>query len=168
MEWTDVYYRNMARLLSKRTWLYTEMIVDKTLVYKDKDGQNLDPWLYFSPVQHPVVLQLGGNNSSEMFSAVKLAASYGYDEINLNCGCPSPRVSGKGCFGAALMKDPQAVRDLITRMEEASPVPVTIKCRLGVDDNDSYVSPHLPSCPFALSLGAKEVTLQEESQERQG
>ena len=83
MEWTDVYYRNLARLLSKRTWLYTEMIVDKTLVYKDKEGQSLDPWLYFAQAQHPVVLQLGGNNASEMFEAVKLASSYGYGTHSL-------------------------------------------------------------------------------------
>ena len=88
MEWTDVYYRNLARLMTKRTWLYTEMIVDKTLIYKDKEGHSLDNFLYFPEAQHPVVLQLGGNGPSDLGAAVKLANAYGYDEINLNCGCP--------------------------------------------------------------------------------
>jgi tRNA-dihydrouridine synthase A len=138
MEWTDVYYRTLARLMTKRTWLYTEMIVDKTLIYKDKGGYSLDKYLYFPEAQHPVVLQLGGNGPSDLAAAVKLANVYGYDEINLNCGCPSPRVSGKGCFGAALMKEPPTVRNIVNSMETESPVPVTVKCRLGVDDNDSY------------------------------
>ena len=135
MDWTDVYYRNLARLMTKRTWLYTEMIVDKTLIHK---SDYLDKFLKFPAAQHPIVLQLGGNKVSELGDAVKLAASYGYDEINLNCGCPSPRVSGKGCFGAALMKEPPTVRSIVNEMKEFSPVPVTIKCRLGVDDNDTY------------------------------
>ena len=88
MEWTDVYYRNLARLMTKRTWLYTEMIVDKTLIYKNKEGYSLDRYLYFPEPQHPVVLQLGGNDASLMGQAVDLSAPYGYDEINLNCGCP--------------------------------------------------------------------------------
>ncbi|WZN63322.1 tRNA-dihydrouridine synthase [Chloropicon roscoffensis] len=138
MEWTDVYYRNLARLLSRRTWLYTEMIVDKTLIYKEKEGKSLDRYLHFPEPQHPVVLQLGGNSPPQLEAAVKLALSYEYDEINLNCGCPSPRVSGKGCFGAALMKDPPSVRAIVEGMSRSSPVPVTIKCRLGVDDNDTY------------------------------
>ena len=138
MEWTDVHYRTLARMLSKRTWLYTEMIVDKTLIHKNKDGESLDKYLHFPGAQHPVVLQLGGNSAGELEAAVKLATSYDYDEINLNCGCPSPRVSGKGCFGAALMNDPSAVRGIVEGMSRSSPVPVTIKCRLGVDDNDTY------------------------------
>ena len=116
MEWTDVYYRNLARLLSRRTWLYTEMIVDKTLIYKEKEGKSLDRYLHFPEPQHPVVLQLGGNSPPQLEAAVKLALSYEYDEINLNCGCPSPRVSGKGCFGAALMKDPPSVRAIVEGM----------------------------------------------------
>ncbi|QDZ18882.1 tRNA-dihydrouridine synthase [Chloropicon primus] len=138
MEWTDVHYRTLARLMTRRTLLYTEMIVDKTLVFQDKAGNSLDRYLHFPELQHPVVLQLGGNKASELEAAVNLAVAYGYDEINLNCGCPSPRVSGKGCFGAALMKEPSTVREIVESMARASPVPVTVKCRLGVDDNDTY------------------------------
>ena len=118
------------------------MIVDKTLIFKHRDGHSLDPFLAYPAAQHPVVLQLGGNAPAELAEAVRLAGPYAYDEINLNCGCPSPRVSGKGCFGAALMKDPPSVRALVGAMREASMVttgaPVTVKCRLGVDDQDSY------------------------------
>ena len=86
MDWTDVYYRNLARMLTKHTWLYTEMIVDKTLIHKEAFG--VDRYLKFPELQHPVVLQLGGNNPKELGKAVRIASSYGYDEINLNCGCP--------------------------------------------------------------------------------
>lgn len=90
------------------------------------------------PVQNPVVLQLGGSDPRELRHATKLAAGWGYDEINLNCGCPSPKVAGKGCFGAALMKEPELVRECVREMKEVSEVEVTVKCRIGVDDSACY------------------------------
>ncbi|KAM2497712.1 hypothetical protein PS1_040058 [Malus domestica] len=104
MEWTDNHYRTLARLISKNAWLYTEMLAAETIVYQ-KD--NLDRFLEYSPEQHPIVLQIGGNNLENLAKATELANPYKYDEINLNCGCPSPRVAGHGCFGASLMLDPK-------------------------------------------------------------
>ena len=94
--------------------------------------------LYYNSNEHPVVVQLGGSNPDDMAKAASLCASYGYDEININCGCPSPRVK-EGSFGAVLMKEPLTVANIVASMKEAvNKIPITIKCRLGVDDNDSY------------------------------
>ncbi|KAK9829203.1 hypothetical protein WJX72_004471 [[Myrmecia] bisecta] len=134
MDWTDVHYRQLARLLSKNTWLYTEMVVDKTLIH----NPDHDRFLWFPPEQHPVVCQLGGSDPASLAAAVKIVERYGYDEINLNCGCPSSRVAGAGCFGAALMLRPELVAACCQAMAEATSIPITVKCRLGVDDVDSY------------------------------
>ncbi|RYR69411.1 hypothetical protein Ahy_A03g015957 isoform A [Arachis hypogaea] len=104
MDWTDNHYRTLARLISKHAWLYTEMIAAETIVHQ-KD--NLDRFLAYSPDQHPIVLQIGGSNIENLAKATELANAYCYDEINLNCGCPSPRVAGHGCFGVSLMLDPK-------------------------------------------------------------
>lgn len=134
MDWTDVHYRQLARYISKHTWLYTEMVVDNTLIHQT----NRDRWLWFPPEQHPIVCQLGGSSPSGLASAARIVADYGYDEINLNCGCPSDRVAGAGCFGAALMKQPELVAACCAAMQDAVSIPVTVKCRLGVDDMESY------------------------------
>ncbi|KXZ44463.1 hypothetical protein GPECTOR_67g303 [Gonium pectorale] len=142
MDWTDVHFRQLARLLSRRTWLWTEMVVDKTIIHT----QNLDKHLWFPPEQRPLVLQLGGSDPATLAAAAAKAAEYGYDEINLNCGCPSDRVAGAGCFGAALMLQPELVGDCMAAMAAATaglgpggrPLPLSVKCRLGVDEEDSY------------------------------
>ncbi|KAL8161757.1 hypothetical protein V2J09_013246 [Rumex salicifolius] len=135
MDWTDNHYRTLARLISKHAWLYTEMVVAETVVHQEG---NLDRFLGFSQEQHPIVLQLGGSNLENLAKATQLANDYGYDEINLNCGCPSPKVAGHGCFGASLMLDPKFVGEAISAMGANTGVPVTVKCRIGVDDHDSY------------------------------
>ncbi|CAO2825223.1 unnamed protein product [Amaranthus hypochondriacus] len=135
MEWTDNHYRQLARLISKNAWLYTEMLAAETIVHQ-KD--NLDRFLAFNAEQHPIVLQIGGNNLENIAKATQLANAYGYDEINLNCGCPSPRVVGHGCFGVRLMLDPKFVGEAMSVIAANTNVPVTVKCRIGVDDHDSY------------------------------
>ncbi|GIL92753.1 hypothetical protein Vretimale_11743 [Volvox reticuliferus] len=144
MDWTDVHFRQLARLLSRRTWLWTEMVVDKTILHT----QNLDKFLWFPPEQRPLVLQLGGSDPATLAAAAGKAAEYGYDEINLNCGCPSDRVAGAGCFGAALMLQPHLVAECMAAMAASvaaaevpgsgTPPAVTVKCRLGVDEADTY------------------------------
>ncbi|KAJ8449993.1 hypothetical protein Cgig2_029355 [Carnegiea gigantea] len=135
MDWTDNHFRMLARLISKHAWLYTEMLAAETIVYQE---HNLDRFLAFPPEQHPIVLQIGGNNLENIAKATQLANAYGYDEINLNCGCPSPRVVGHGCFGARLMLDPKFVGQAMSVISANTNVPVTVKCRIGVDDHDSY------------------------------
>ncbi|XP_023521321.1 uncharacterized protein LOC111789688 isoform X1 [Cucurbita pepo subsp. pepo] len=135
MDCTDNHYRTLARLISKHAWLYSEMLAAETIVYQ-KD--NLDRFLAFSPDQHPIVLQIGGNNLNNIAKAVELANPYGYDEINLNCGCPSPKVAGHGCFGARLMLDPKFVGEAMSVIAANTDAPVSVKCRIGVDDHDSY------------------------------
>ena len=130
MDWTDRHCRALHRLLSKRALLYTEMITAPALVR----GQALH-LLEFSPAEHPVALQLGGSDPEELARAAKLGAMAGYDEINLNVGCPSDRVQS-GTFGAVLMQEPELVADCCAAMIEAAPVEVTVKCRIGVDDQE--------------------------------
>lgn len=134
MDWTDVYYRQLARLISRHTWLYTEMVVDQTLLH----SPFTDRFLWFPPEQHPIVCQLGGSNPEYLAKAAKIVERYGYDEINLNCGCPSDRVAGAGCFGAAMMLQPELVAACCQAMCEAVSAPITVKCRLGVDSFDTY------------------------------
>ena len=176
MDWTDVHYRSLARLMTRKSWLYTEMVVDTTLIHNPDVGRFLE----FPESQRPIVCQLGGSDPSKLAAAAAVAARYGYDEINLNCGCPSDRVAGAGCFGASLMREPsrvaaacKAMREAVRKVEargeagaamrevggwggggkgsgkeevEISPdayrppkeIDVTVKCRLGVDDLDSY------------------------------
>ncbi|CAI8611578.1 unnamed protein product [Vicia faba] len=111
MDWTDNHYRTLARLISKHAWLYTEMLAAETIVHQ-KD--NLDRFLAYSPQQNPIVLQIGGSNVESLAKATELANAYCYDEINLNCGCPSPRVAGHGSFGVRLMLDPK--KSLLPRL----------------------------------------------------
>ncbi|XP_024380441.1 uncharacterized protein [Physcomitrium patens] len=135
MDWTNNHFRTIARLMSKHAWLYTEMVVDDTINYQQ---DNLDMILKFPESHHPIVLQLGGCNPEKLFRASQLASLYGYDEINLNCGCPSDNVTGRS-FGAALMLEPELVGQCVTAIAKGSPgTPVSVKCRIGVDDFDSY------------------------------
>ncbi|KAM7266811.1 hypothetical protein ACFE04_008977 [Oxalis oulophora] len=135
MEWTDTHYRTLARFITKHAWLYTEMLAAETIVYQEK---NLDRFLEFTPEQHPIVLQIGGNNLENIAKATQLANRYGYDEINFNCGCPSAKVAGHGCFGVRLMLDPKFVADAMSVIAANTDAPVSVKCRIGIDDRDSY------------------------------
>ncbi len=130
MDWTDRHCRYLHRLLSRRTLLYTEMVTAPALVR----GGALH-LLDYSAQEHPVALQLGGSDPRELAQAARMGAEAGYDEINLNVGCPSDRVQS-GTFGAVLMKDPGLVADCCAAMIEACSVEVTVKCRIGVDDQD--------------------------------
>jgi len=134
MECTDRHYRFLARLISKHVRLYTEMVTAPAIVHGKKEHL-----LGFSPEEHPVALQLGGSGPAELERCAALGAERGYDEINLNCGCPSDRVQS-GKFGACLMAEPELVRDCVKAMiRGAGPhVPVTVKHRIGIDDKDSY------------------------------
>lgn len=139
MEVTDRHFRALTRLISHHATLYTEMVVDRTLIHNHL-ARDYSLRIPEHPTQHPVVLQLGGSVPDELEAAALIAADYGYNEVNLNCGCPSPKVAGKGCFGAALMRTPYVVAEATRRMKSVLPehVPVTVKCRIGVDDDDSY------------------------------
>ncbi len=128
MDWTDRHCRYLHRLLSREALLYTEMITAPALVR----GGALH-LLDFNKEEHPVALQLGGSNPRELASAARLGATAGYDEINLNVGCPSDRVQS-GTFGAVLMRQPALVADCVKAMQNAVDVPVTVKCRIGVDE----------------------------------
>ncbi|WP_328803264.1 tRNA dihydrouridine(20/20a) synthase DusA [Ruegeria haliotis] len=130
MDWTDRHCRYLHRLLSAETLLYTEMVTAPALVR----GGALH-LLDYNPEEHPVALQLGGSDPQELEKAARIGAEAGYDEINLNCGCPSDRVQS-GTFGAVLMKDPKRVADCVMAMREAVDVDVTVKCRIGVDDQE--------------------------------
>jgi tRNA-dihydrouridine synthase A len=130
MDWTDRHCRFFHRLMTRRAMLYTEMVTAPAVIHGPRDRL-----LGFSGAEHPVALQLGGSDPAELAQAVRAAVPYGYDEINLNCGCPSDRVQS-GCFGAALMENPPLVADCMRAMASESPVPVTVKCRIGVDDQE--------------------------------
>lgn len=130
MDWTDRHCRYFHRLLTKEALLYTEMVTAPALV-RGGAMHLLD----FSPEEHPVALQLGGSDPEELAKAAKMGSDAGYDEINLNVGCPSDRVQS-GTFGAVLMRTPELVGDCVSAMAESSSVEVTVKCRIGVDDQD--------------------------------
>ncbi|MBW4708439.1 tRNA dihydrouridine(20/20a) synthase DusA [Roseobacter sp. YSTF-M11] len=130
MDWTDRHCRYLHRLLSGQTLLYTEMVTSAALIR----GQSVH-LLDHSAAEHPVALQLGGSDPAELAQAAKLGEDAGYCEINLNVGCPSDRVQS-GCFGAVLMERPALVADCVSAMRSAVSVPVTVKCRIGVDDQD--------------------------------
>ncbi len=130
MDWTDRHCRVFHRLISREALLYTEMVTAPAVIHGDRDRL-----LGFSPEEHPVALQLGGSDPAELGAATRIAAEWGYDEINLNCGCPSDRVQS-GAFGAVLMKSPDLVADCVAEMIAASPVEVTVKCRIGVDEQE--------------------------------
>lgn len=128
MDWTDRHCRYLHRQMSNHALLYTEMVTAPAIIHGDRDRL-----LRFDPAEYPVALQLGGSDPGELAQAARIAAAYGYDEINLNCGCPSDRVQS-GRFGAVLMEEPKLVAACVTAMREAVEVPVTVKCRIGVDD----------------------------------
>ncbi|WP_371398221.1 tRNA dihydrouridine(20/20a) synthase DusA [Fretibacter rubidus] len=130
MDWTDRHCRWFHRRLSRHARLYTEMVVADAVIHGSRDRL-----LGFDDSEHPVALQIGGSDSSKLARATEIGASYGYDEININIGCPSDRVQS-GAFGACLMNDAPLVADCYRAMADASDVPVTVKCRLGVDDQD--------------------------------
>ena len=132
MDWTDRHCRYFHRLLSADARLYTEMVTTGALLHGDAERL-----LAFNLEEHPVALQVGGNDPGELAASAQLAAQHGYDEINLNVGCPSDRVQ-RGRFGACLMLEPATVRDGVAAMREAVDVPVTVKCRLGVDEFESW------------------------------
>ena len=130
MDWTDRHCRVFHRIISGRALLYTEMVTAPAVIHGKRQFL-----LDYSEAEHPVALQLGGSDPAELREAVQIASGWGYDEINLNCGCPSDRVQ-PGAFGAVLMKSPDLVADCVSAMQEATDVEVTVKCRIGVDDDD--------------------------------
>lgn len=132
LDWTDRHCRVLHRTLSRRARLYTEMVTTGAILHG-----NREKLLGFSPVEHPVALQLGGSDPEDLAQSVRIASDWGYDEYNLNCGCPSERVQ-KGSFGACLMKEPKLVAECFRAMSEASDRPVTVKHRIGVDDESSW------------------------------
>ena len=131
IDWTDRACRSFHRILAPRAFLYTEMITTGALIYGDAPRH-----LICDAMQQPVVLQLGGCDPDDMAESARLAQAYGYEEVNINCGCPSERVQ-KGAFGACLMREPHIVAACVRSMQAATPLPVTVKCRIGVDDDDS-------------------------------
>ncbi|KAF1066288.1 tRNA dihydrouridine(20/20a) synthase DusA [Variovorax sp.] len=132
MDWTDRHCRYLHRLLSRHALLYTEMVTTGALVHGDVPRH-----LRFNAEEHPLALQLGGSEPADLAHCAKLGEQWGYDEINLNCGCPSERVQ-RGAFGACLMNEPQLVADCVKAMVDASSVPVTVKHRIGIDKIESY------------------------------
>ncbi len=136
LDWTDRHCRYFHRLLSKQAVLYTEMVTTGALLHGDPERH-----LRFNPAEHPVALQLGGSDPQEMAECARLAESYGYDEVNINVGCPSERVQ-KGAFGACLMAEPQLIADCVAAMRAAVTIPVTVKNRIGIDDQDDYGGLH--------------------------
>ncbi len=130
IDWTDRHCRYFHRLLTGRALLYTEMVVADAVIHGKRERV-----LGFDPSEHPVALQLGGSDAVKLAEAARIGADFGYDEINLNVGCPSDRVQS-GTFGACLMLEPQTVADAVAAMKAAVNLPVTVKCRIGVDDQD--------------------------------
>ena len=132
MDWTDRHCRYFHRLLTRRTRLYTEMVTTGALLHGDVP-RHLD----FDAEEHPLALQLGGSEPADLAQGAKLAQRWGYDEVNLNCGCPSERVQ-RGAFGACLMAEPALVADGVRAMRDAATLPVTVKHRIGIDRSESY------------------------------
>jgi tRNA-dihydrouridine synthase A len=132
MDWTDRHCRMFHRQITRHTWLYTEMVTTGALMHGDVARH-----LNFNSEEHPVALQLGGSDPVDLAKSARLGEQWGYDEINLNCGCPSERVQ-KGAFGACLMAEPQLVADCVKAMRDAVAIDVTVKHRIGIDDVVSY------------------------------
>lgn len=129
---TDRHFRYFLRLLSQKTWLYTEMVVDQALIHGDKKR-----FLQYADCEHPIALQLGGSDPHRLAQCTQWAEEWGYDEVNLNVGCPSDRVQS-GQIGACLMAVPQVVADAVHAMQARVAIPVTVKSRIGIDDKDSF------------------------------
>lgn len=132
MDWTDRHCRFFHRLIHPAILLYTEMVTTGAILYGDQHR-----FLRFNAEEHPLALQLGGCDPADLAECARIAEEYGYDEINLNCGCPSERVQ-KGAFGACLMAEPELVAECINAMQAKVNIPVTLKCRIGIDDLDDY------------------------------
>ena len=132
MDWTDRHCRYLHRLLSHHTLLYTEMVTTGALIHGDVERH-----LRYNAEEHPVALQLGGSEPADLAHCARLGEQWGYDEINLNCGCPSERVQ-RGAFGACLMNEPRLVADCVKAMVDVVRVPVTVKHRIGIDKDESY------------------------------
>ena len=132
MDWTDRHCRAFHRVLAPGARLYTEMVHANAVIHGNRERL-----LGYDPVEHPVALQLGGSEPALLAQAAQIAAQWGYDEVNLNCGCPSDRVQA-GRFGACLMREPALVADCVAAMVAAVDIPVTVKCRLGVDEDKEY------------------------------
>lgn len=132
LDWTDRHYRFFARLITRNTWLYTEMVTTGALLHGDVERH-----LRFDAAEHPLALQLGGSEPVDLARCARLAEQWGYDEVNLNVGCPSERVQ-KGAFGACLMAEPQLVADCVKAMQDAVSIDVTVKHRIGIDQIEHY------------------------------
>jgi tRNA-dihydrouridine synthase A len=133
MDWTDRHCRHFHRLIAPSVQLYTEMVTTGALIF----GKDEERFLGYSDIQHPISLQLGGSDPADLATSAKMGEKFGYDEINLNCGCPSDRVQS-GSFGACLMREPALVADCIKAMQDAVSIPITVKCRIGIDDSEDY------------------------------
>lgn len=129
MDWTDRHCRSFHRVLSQRALLWTEMVTARAVIHGDRNHL-----IGFDAAEHPLVLQLGGNEPDNMAEAARIAEGFGYDEVNINCGCPSDRVQN-GAFGAVLMRYPETVAACVEAMREAVSIPVTVKCRIAIDDD---------------------------------
>jgi tRNA-dihydrouridine synthase A len=132
LDWTDRHCRYFLRLITRHTLLYTEMVTTGALIHGDRERH-----LGFDPAEHPLALQLGGSSPADLAACARMAEDRGYDEVNLNVGCPSDRVQN-GRFGACLMAEPILVAECVAAMKEAVAVPVTVKTRIGIDHRDSY------------------------------
>lgn len=132
MGWTDKHDRFFLRLISPNAWLYTVMITTGAIIHGDAKFH-----LEYNEEEHPVALQLGGSDPKDLATCAKVAEEYGYDEVNINCGCPSDRVQ-RGSFGACLMAEPDLVANCVDAMKQACDIPVTVKTRIGIDEQDSY------------------------------
>ncbi|MEQ8653079.1 MAG: tRNA dihydrouridine(20/20a) synthase DusA [Kiloniellales bacterium] len=132
MDWTDRYCRAFHRSLTRRALLFTEMVTSGAVVFGNRERL-----LAFDPAEEPLALQLGGSDPAELGEAARIAAELGYRAVNLNCGCPSDRVQ-KGRFGACLMAEPELVRACVEQMAAASGLPISVKCRIGIDDQEDY------------------------------
>ena len=160
MDWTDRHCRYLHRLLTQHALLYTEMVVADAVIHGDRERL-----IGFDPAEHPVALQLGGSDPLKMAEAARIAAQMGYDEVNMNVGCPSDRVKS-GRFGACLMQEPALVATCVEAMKAAVDIPVTVKCRLGVDDQDPELAlDAMATCVFnagadALWVHARKAWLQ--------
>jgi len=133
LDWTDKHFRYLLRLVSKNIWLYSEMVTTGAIIY----GNNLPRFLEYNEQEHPLSLQLGGSDPADLAQCSRLAEQYGYDEINLNVGCPSDRVQS-GAFGACLMAKPDLVAECIAAMVDSVNIPISIKTRIGIDHEDHY------------------------------
>jgi tRNA-dihydrouridine synthase A len=132
MDWTDRHCRYFLRLISRHVLLYTEMVTTGALLHGDRER-----FLAYHPDEHPLALQLGGSEPAELAACARMAEAHGYDEVNLNVGCPSDRVQS-GRFGACLMAEPELVAECVAAMRGACGIPVTVKTRIGIDERDSY------------------------------